>query len=139
MFQLAYVSSAKRPFSEPQLVELLEKSRANNEASNITGLLLYRDGNFIQAIEGDRDAVTLLHRKISADPRHHGLITMYTREVEAREFAEWSMGFRNLSDPSVLELPGYSTFLNHDFMAPPTSDGVSKLRRLLELFRTNAR
>jgi hypothetical protein len=139
MLQLAYVSSAKSPFSEAQLVALLTKSRANNEAAGVTGLLLYRDGNFIQAIEGEREAVTALHRKIATDPRHHGLITMYTREVEAREFAQWSMGFRNLADPSVLELPGYSTFLEYDFMRPPTSDGVSKLRRLLEMFRVNTR
>ncbi len=57
MFFLVYVSSAVRPFSRVDLDDLLATSRANNARVGITGMLLYKDGNFMQVLEGDEEAV----------------------------------------------------------------------------------
>jgi hypothetical protein len=40
------------PFSEGDLVELLTQSRENNTLAGITGLLLYKEGKFLQVLEG---------------------------------------------------------------------------------------
>ena len=48
MLSLVYVSSALREFSKSELVELLEKSRKKNTRLGLTGMLLYKEGNFIQ-------------------------------------------------------------------------------------------
>src|SRR5687767_6279847 len=108
MFHLVYVSSAINLFNSDELKDLLEISRRNNSALDITGMLLYRDGNFIQALEGDEQAVRALFEKISRDPRHKGIVTLVQGETPEREFPDWSMGFRNLNDPDESKLAGYS-------------------------------
>ena len=45
--QLIYVSSAVVPFSEQQLRDLLILARDANKTHQISGLLLYKDGNFM--------------------------------------------------------------------------------------------
>jgi hypothetical protein len=46
MIYLVYVSSAIRPFLSSELVDLLSKSHVYNTEVGITGMLLYKDGNF---------------------------------------------------------------------------------------------
>jgi len=60
LYSLVYVSSAVTFFSSAELVTLLEKSRANNTRLGISGLLLYKDGNTMQLLEGERDIVLAL-------------------------------------------------------------------------------
>jgi hypothetical protein len=57
MYFLVYVSSAVNLFSDEDLIQLLEVSRRNNEKAEITGLLLYSSGNFMQTLEGPEKAV----------------------------------------------------------------------------------
>src|SRR4051812_19629690 len=106
LFHLVYVSSAVSAFSEADLVKLLERSRTKNQAAGLSGMLLYRDGNFMQLLEGDAQAVHDVHALIGRDPRHHGLITLLKGPIEKRVFSEWSMGFRNLDSADVRKTPG---------------------------------
>ena len=64
MFQLVYLSSASQPFSEDDLVALLTQARQNNTAHGLTGMLLYKDGNFMQVLEGDEAEVRRLFHTI---------------------------------------------------------------------------
>ena len=132
MHQLVYVSSAREKFSKAELVELLEKSRANNSRLGLTGMLLYKDGNFIQTLEGDESVLRPLFAKISADYRHAGVIVLLDGKIESRNFPDWSMGFRDLSDPSLRDLPGYNEFLNVSLSA--IHDPV-KSQKLMALFK----
>ena len=52
IYQLVYISAANHEFTEKELHELLSKARKNNESYGITGMLLYHQGSFIQALEG---------------------------------------------------------------------------------------
>jgi hypothetical protein len=53
LYHLIYESQVTRPFSKPELVNLLQQARQFNEANGITGLLLYTpDGRFLQVLEG---------------------------------------------------------------------------------------
>lgn len=134
MFQLIYLSSATKPFSKEELVALLNHSRANNTRNGITGMLLYKDGNIIQVLEGERAIVEQRFEKIRQDPRHKGVIVMESGEVPAREFGEWSMGFRDLNDPALKDMPGYNTLLNKSLMVTDLSDNPSAAGTLLRLF-----
>lgn len=132
MLQLVYVSSATELFSYSELVDLLAKSREKNARLGITGMLLYRDGNFVQVLEGEPAAVDSLYATIARDPRHTGAIVLLRQEKAAREFPEWSMGFRDLNSPEVRSLPGYSEFMNVK-LTPDLGSGRAK--RLLQLFK----
>ncbi len=118
MFFLVYVSSATQLLSEEKLLEILEASRRNNQKQDITGLLLYKDGNFMQFLEGPKENVCTLVEKIEQDPRHRGVIKLLQQEQPEREFSDWAMGFRRLGSEDLPEVPGYSDFLD----LPLTSD-----------------
>ena len=67
---LTYFSSAARLFGQSDLKRLLEISRLKNARIGITGLLLYRDGHFLQYLEGPEDAVQATYDRIGLDTRH---------------------------------------------------------------------
>jgi hypothetical protein len=95
---LVYVSTAIVPFSPSELAELMLVSRCNNRRLGITGLLLYAGGNFIQALEGQEEAVGALYRTIVEDPRHHSITPLVRSPLEHRLFPRWAMGFREQHD-----------------------------------------
>jgi len=88
MFSLVYVSSAVTPFSSSDLAALLTKCHERNTATGITGMLLYKDGNFMQVLEGEEPAVRTVYARIGKDPRHRGLITLLEGRQERRQFPE---------------------------------------------------
>lgn len=110
MLSIVYASSAATTFTEEELHDLLETSRVNNAKLDITGMLLYKDGNFIQAIEGPEEAVRSLYAKIAQDSRHKEIFLLSEETITERNFPNWSMGFKsmiNLPD----DIPGFSSFL----------------------------
>ncbi len=78
---------------EGELNALLEAARRNNERDGITGKLVYSEGNFLEVLEGDSEVVYEAFRRILMDTRHGGILVLSEREIEEREFGEWSMGW----------------------------------------------
>ena len=136
---LIYVSAATTPFTRSDLVELLERSRQRNARDGITGLLLHRGGNFIQVLEGPPETVEAAYRRIAADPRHGGMITLLRRTIPAREFGDWAMGFENISAEAGDALPGFSNFLREFDRRSPNADDSPIILRLLKSFREGNR
>jgi hypothetical protein len=135
MFALVYVSSAVTEFSPSQLVDLLKTSHGNNAALGITGMLLYKDGNFMQVLEGDEAVVRSLYAAIERDPRHRGALVLTQGPLAERQFEEWSMGFRDLNAPDVLSTPGYNEFLNTPLTGAEFSADPTRSQRLLTTFK----
>ena len=136
MIQVVYTSSSVKPFSNGELLQLLDKARRNNEKLGITGMLLYKDGEFMQALEGDEARVHSLSAIIAKDPRHKDVMVLLDGSCTEREFPDWSMGFRNLNDIDPQEVPGYSTFLDSPLRAHTFVNNPALCRKLLLLFKT---
>lgn len=134
-FFLVYVSSATLPFSGEDLRALLATSRENNAGLGVTGMLLYKDGNFMQILEGDEEAVRGLYTRIAADPRHGGEITLQQGFAEGRQFPDWSMAFRDLDSSEGRSTPGYSEFLNSPLTGQEFSSDPSRAQKLLLTFK----
>lgn len=94
IYKLVYVSSASLPMTSQEMYDLLEKSRQNNYLLDITGILLCYEDNFFQLLEGEKATVKQLYSKISGDPRHRGILRIFSETTAQREFPEWSMGFK---------------------------------------------
>ncbi|SEB28928.1 BLUF domain-containing protein [Microbacterium hydrocarbonoxydans] len=92
LVSLVYSSSATHPFGDDQLAELLSVSRSRNSARDITGMLLYRRGEFVQILEGARSDVESLMATIGRDPRHRDIRVLLEEPLHERRFAEWTMG-----------------------------------------------
>lgn len=115
MIQVLYVSTTSEPMTAVSLLDLLTQCRKNNTEAGITGMLLYGNGTFLQAIEGEEDIVDPLVEKIMQDPRHAQIHTLHRKEIEAREYADWSMGYRQVTDDGLEEIEGLKQFGASDF------------------------
>jgi Sensors of blue-light using FAD len=90
--QLLYCSLAATELDEGSLERLVADASAANQAMKITGMLMVHQGMFLQWIEGPRDTVALLWRKILKDPRHHCIVRLVKMQDQSkRSFPNWSM------------------------------------------------
>lgn len=138
MYQIVYASSATQPFDEKALRALLEVSQRNNARVNVTGMLLYREGNFIQVLEGEESAVQETYDRIARDPRHCGVLPFLKGDIAERDFPAWSMAYRNL-DRDAASIPGFSEFLNFPLTGNEFATDPSRCQRLLMVFKENFR
>jgi hypothetical protein len=131
MLQIIYSSAAVAPFSELELAQLLTRARANNVRLDVTGMLLYHDASFLQVIEADEPTLETLFQRIGTDKRHGRISTLLRREIEARQFGDWAMGFVS---PKYLtqKLPGYSEYLR---LRGEPEKSASAAERVLAGFR----
>jgi hypothetical protein len=134
---LTYVSSATEAFTSRGLATLLARARENNARIGITGMLLYKEGNFMQVLEGPPAVVRRQFLAIRLDYRHRGLTTLLEESVESRRFSEWSMAFWNLSTANAITVPGYSDFINTTLTAGEFESEPSRAEKLLLTFRNS--
>lgn len=106
--RFAYTSKSTHPFSERELLDLLHDARDYNAADGITGLLLYREGCFLQILEGKPDLVEDVSQRIARDLRHHEVEVLLDQEVDTRLFPQWSMEAVELERLQKAGLPGLS-------------------------------
>lgn len=139
MISLVYVSSAVKLMTVKALDELLETSRANNKRLDITGMLLYKDGDFMQALEGPDEDVLSLYEKIIRDERHTGSIKLLQRRIEQREFGGWAMAFCDFNRSSEDSSEGFSTFLCEPLNSNSFRNNPTSAHKLLLSFRKNIR
>ena len=139
MLSLIYVSSSVREMDAEELLGILKVSRENNVAKDVTGLLLYKGGNFMQALEGPDDVVMALYEKIKNDPRHKDVSIISTEQIQKRQFPAWEMAFTNLDNPEIKNEPGYSHFLHDEFTAEVYRKNPLRAYIMLLTFRDNLR
>lgn len=95
MFRIVYISTAVVSFLEEDLRHLLRAARSNNQASGVTGMLVYSRGQFLQALEGEPGPVINTFDRISTDTRHVELKTLQRGVFADRWFGDWAMGFQS--------------------------------------------
>ncbi len=94
LYQLLYVSETVTPLATNELENILNVSRVNNKANDITGLLLYNQHAFMQCIEGNKRDIYRLYGIIENDRRHSHVQDIYCKPIQYRHFKGWGMGFR---------------------------------------------
>ncbi|MCB1472903.1 MAG: BLUF domain-containing protein [Rhodobiaceae bacterium] len=140
MYHLIYVSQASRPMSEEELARILRASREHNARDGISGLLIYKyssgdnRANFMQLLEGDKAQVLDTFARIEADPRHHTKIVLEEGEIPDRNFAEWTMGFRNVAEEHLARVDGFSDLGSTEFWKRARSGDVSDALDLMLTF-----
>lgn len=127
LLSIVYVSAATRLMDDEELERLLQEARRNNLRLDVSGLLLYGDGNFMQLLEGPEAVVRELYARICRDPRHHMVTTVFDESGLAREFSDWSMAYRRVDAPTWLRL-------SHLARGDGQAAGNSMLKGLLASF-----
>ena len=88
---------------------------------------------FLQCLEGSRENVNQIYRKIVKDSRHQDLVLLDYTEIESRTFASWSMGYvpsSSLTQPINRRFPGT------DYFEPYDMSGESAFRLMANLEQT---
>lgn len=132
---IIYASVAVAPFGDQELLGLLDGARTFNKTLAITGLLLYKNRKFLQYLEGPIGDLEALYARIEKDPRHRAATIISCGESE-RQFADWSMGFRNLTDwrpPKLFR--GASPIMSTPFDSEYFGANPSDAKRMLLAFR----
>lgn len=105
IFQLIYICSLAKHVTPADLGEIAKSSAASNAEQGVTGVLLCKDGSVLQVLEGEQSVVEELYARIAQDTRITNTLVLIRRQTSAREFPEWSMGYRHSEDTqAVFEL-----------------------------------
>jgi hypothetical protein len=83
LVRLMYASRAVPAVDQEELLAILKQSKANNTRSGMTGALCLcsTERIFIQVLEGGREAVNALYRRILADTRHTDPVLLHYAEI----------------------------------------------------------
>lgn len=103
-YYLCYKSELSSTTDESEIINILGASQKNNLRKNITGMLLYINNHFIQLIEGEREDVNGLYKKIVTDSRHFGARILSEGVADKRFFPNWIMGFRAMNPQDLKEM-----------------------------------
>lgn len=120
LYALVYGSTpANGPPSKQELDAILVQARINNALSDVTGMLVYHNHEYVQLIEGEQSTIKRLYRSIATDARHSTPSIYWEGPVSQRTFTGWRMKFVRLED---IPLAG-------GMLKGPASDGLSALLR----------
>ena len=136
VLKLAYISCTSEIFKEEKDIDdILEVAAKYNKENDITGILLFKGGIFVQLLEGPEENVKKLYGKICADLRHRNITLLVKQHDEERLFSDWSMGYRKVSD---LDLQLVNDVLPWSEMVEKTHQGEKvdneKIMEMLKLF-----
>ena len=130
LYTLCYVSSSHDNLSAKDLEHLFRVNKRNNTDLDVSGILIYNNGNFLQILEGDENKVKSLFKKIQGDSRHNNLITLINDNIEERIFHDYDSGFIHFEDPvKRKELHNYIGWLKEAEVK-----NVDKVVRIVENF-----
>jgi hypothetical protein len=89
--QWLYRSRAVGAWGPQELRELLDQAQQRNARQELTGLLVFSQGCFVQWLEGAPEALDPVRESIQHDPRHTDVRTLYAPPHAQRLFPGWSM------------------------------------------------
>lgn len=97
-YTLCYVSSCNDDLSARDLEQLFHVNKRNNIVLNISGILVYNNGNFLQILEGEEQKIINLYKKIKVDKRHSSIIELISIPKSERIFDDYEFGFILVND-----------------------------------------
>lgn len=132
LFRLIYASRAAESLTPADHEQILESSQRNNGKAGVTGILAFGAREFLQCLEGSREAVNATYHRILADPRHRELVLIDCRDVEQRWFGEWGM---HGLPPSRLTRQRVLRYSERELFTPTRLGGASAIALLADLAR----
>jgi hypothetical protein len=118
LIHVIYVSSAAPDITEHDTVKFLNEARKANRKNDVSGMMLYVGGCFLQLLEGEVTKVDIVCRTIFHDKRE--MRPVLREPIAEREFPEWTMGFEAVAPHEAARLLG----------EPLLFDSVSRVARI---------
>ena len=93
LYALCYSSTATHLLTRQELDSVLVSARKRNLESQVTGILLFLEGKFMQYMEGPLDSLNEIFALIKHSPLHHQIVELGIRPIPLRQYGEWSMAY----------------------------------------------
>ena len=133
--QLIYMSAATPQFDSFELTDLLVAARQKNQTLDISGMLVYHDGSFLQILEGKEEAIGKLYDRVTRDDRHTNCQLLIRSYIDKRSFGDWTMGFVDTRLDAQKRRRGFHDFFGEQFSRQTFITDPSVPRKLLLAFR----
>ena len=129
LISLIYASRSTECFHEHEIPDLLQQARIANAKQEITGMLLYISGSFLQVLEGKPEMVDAVFSRILKDNRHTEITLVAKESIPERAFEGWTMMHKTLDPVEAGELIGEIDY----FISPTqvTQLDFSRAKKLL--------
>ena len=92
-YYLIYLSDSSNLTNQDVTQDILDNVIDWNKELDISEFLVYRDGNFLQLLEVNKNEVLTLFNKIKREPRHKNVTKILEDESENRIFSDYESGF----------------------------------------------
>lgn len=90
---ICYISDSLEHECLDKLKALYVKAKSNNLTHNITGVLIYKNQNFLQVLEGEDIKVDKTFNRIKSDSRHKNIFKVINTSIDERIFEDYNFGF----------------------------------------------
>lgn len=128
LISLIYASQSTEQFHEHEIPDLLKQARLANAKHELTGMLLYIGGSFLQVLEGQPETVEAVFGTIGQDKRHTQLTLISKETIFERAYEGWTMNHKTLDPVEAGELIGEANyFLSATWVAQLDSIRAKKL------------
>ena len=97
LYTICYISSSRENIYPFDLNALFSQVKTTNDELDITGVLIYDQGNFFQVLEGKTATIVRMYGKIIRDVRHHYIIKLIESTIQDRMFDGYKTGFEVIS------------------------------------------
>lgn len=91
-----------------------------NKSNGITGFLCNNQAHFFQCLEGTKDAVLFLMRRIFKDANHKDVDVIFTKQISDYSFSDWRMHSLNLDNNNWKKLSEHTKLSDISLFKPET-------------------
>lgn len=133
VLSVVYSSTAASPFTDAELAALLTVSRHNNARAVLHRHAHHAAGPLSAGTRRSRAPGRGTHDKDLGDSGHHDVRILLKETIEQRQFPEWTMSFKQLSNADEETVPGYRTAF--DDLADENDDVNGTTAAVRELIR----
>lgn len=132
--RFTYVSKAAAGLSQQNVADFIATAQLRNKTQDLTGMLIFIDGYFLQVLEGPAQAAHDCLTRIKADIRHNTITIRESLEADVRLFPKLWMALRDSKNINQYLL----TAFNYEAGFPAEKFSVSKLQRFMVAFSLDA-
>ena len=135
IYRLMYISTGRKIFGTDELREFVDVCIKNNAEINVTGMLLYVNGNFLQLLEGrQEDVKALFYDRIALDKRHSGAFVLWQSEVSERVFPDWAMGLKTVDPEKNDDIAGLFKLSHGELKEKIHNVSDARAEEMIEMF-----
>ena len=136
MIRIVCVSTSEQLLSQDALLDILRTNAQNNERDQITGLLVYHNGDFLQVLEGPEGLIEQVMERVIVTSDKGAVNVLLQEEIEDRYFDRWTMSFATKENLAPEDQKHLSDFLERGELPELDDSAAMGFYQVLMAFRS---